>query len=106
MKKWQEIKIDGIAKITKCVAEFDVMELKHTPYAKFKVKIFEDAAGNFTGFTNLMAKDALGSPVAGVGYGSTIEEALEDTIRYFLSMLNEKQNWTEDDFECSDPFDF
>lgn len=106
MIRWQDIKIKGIARIERCVAEFDVMELNHTPYAKFKVKIYEDQAGRFTGYTNLRIKDEFGDASGGVGHGNTIEEALEDTISYFMEILNEKQNWVEEDFECSDPFDF
>lgn len=106
MIRWQDLKISGIARIEKCVAEFDIMELNYTPYSKFKIKIFEDSKGGFTGYTNLRIKDNIGDSSGGVGHGNTIDEALEDTILYFLKMLSEKQNWVEEDFECSDPFDF
>ena len=106
MIRWQDIKIKGIARIEKCVAEFDVMELNHTPYSKFKVKIYEDKIGKFIGYTNLRIRDKLGDASGGVGHGDTIEAALEDTILYFMKMLDQKKNWTEEDFECSDPFDF
>lgn len=88
------------------VAEFDVMELIKTPWAKFKVKIYEGQDGKFTGYTNLRIKDETGVAYGGVGFGNTIDEALEDTINYFLKMLEEKDGWTEADFECADPFDF
>jgi hypothetical protein len=106
MSCWQNLKIEGVARIEKCVAEFDVTELEKTPYSKFKVKIFEDAAGNYTGYTNLRIKDNFGDASGGVGHGENIEEALKDTIQYFLKLLDEKKNWSEEDFECSDPFDF
>jgi len=106
MEKWKNIKIKGIARIEKCVAEFDVLELNKTPYSKFKVKIYENSTGNFTGYTNLRIKDGLGDASGGVGYGSTIEEALEDTVVYFLNILDEKEYWQEEDFECADPYDF
>ncbi|MFL0253034.1 hypothetical protein ACJDT4_21735 [Clostridium neuense] len=106
MERWQDIKIKGIARIEKVVAEFDVIELQKTPYGKFKVKIYESPDGGFTGYTNLRVKDETGDACGGVGHGITIEEALRDTIEYFLKVLNEKDFWEEDEFECSDTFDF
>ena len=106
MKSWKSIKINGIAKIEKCVAEYEVTELEKTPYSKFKIKIYEDVENKFTGYTNLLIKDQTGNVNGGIGYGNSIEEALEDTIIYFLKMLNAKEKWSENDFECSDPFDF
>jgi hypothetical protein len=103
---WKDLKINGIAKIEKCVAEFDVWELNLTPWGKFKVKIFEGFDGNYTGHTNLMLRNEDGSPEAGVGFGSTVEEALNDTINYFLKMLGERENINKNDFESADPYDF
>lgn len=106
MVKWQDLKIEGIAYIRKCVAEFDVGELKKTPWAKFKVKIKEDQDGKLTGYTNLEVKDEFGDFCGAVGFGDTIEEALEDTILYLLKVLNEKETWSEEDFQATDPYDF
>lgn len=106
LEDWKKIKIEGIASIEKCVAEFDVGELVKTPYSKFKVKIFERQNSTFIGFTNLQVKDNDGCPYAGVGYGDTVEKALLDTINYFLTMLREKESLNEEDFECVDPYDF
>lgn len=106
MDTWKKIKVDGIASIDRCVAEFDVGELKKTPYAKFKVKIYEKQDGNFLGITNLQVKDKDGCPYGSVGYGKSVKDALEDTIKYFLKMLDEKEYWKEEDFECADPYDF
>jgi hypothetical protein len=103
---WRDLKLKGIARIEKCVAEFDIVELKKTPYSKFKVKIYEDTTGFFRGYTNLRIKDGTGDACSGVGHGNTIEEALEDTVLYFLKMLDEKEAWMEDEFECADPYDF
>jgi hypothetical protein len=41
-----------------------------------------------------------------VGFGSTIEEALDDTIKYFLKMLGDRENLTENDFKSVNPYDF
>lgn len=106
MKSWKDITIKGIPSIKKCVGEYNIGEIKKTPYAKFKVKVYEKKNGKFYGITNLQIKDQDGCPIGGIGYGNTIEEALEDTIRYFLKMLEEKEEWAEEDFECADPYDF
>ena len=106
MGDWKTINIQGIAFIEKCVAEFNVGELVKTPYSKFKVKIFEKKDGTFVGFTNLQLKDEDNIPYAGVGHGETIEAALEDTIKYFLNMINNKRDLSNDDFECVDSYDF
>ncbi|OOM72227.1 hypothetical protein [Clostridium sp. BL-8] len=104
--EWRNIKIKGIGNIEKCVGEFNVTETLKTPYGKFKVKVYERQNGKYVGYTNLQLKDEEGCAFAGVGHGETIEQALQDTIEYFLSMINEKQSLNEEDFECSDPFDF
>ncbi len=99
------MKLEGIAKLEKCVAEFNVWELNVTPWAKFKVKIYEDSNGNFSGYTNLLLKTQYG-PEGGVGFGTSIEEALTDTVNEFLNMLQERKQLSQDDFEAVDPYDF
>jgi len=103
---WHSLKIEGIATIKKCVAEFDVVELNKTPYSKFKVKIYENQSGTYIGYTNLRIKDGSGDAESGVGVGNSIEAALEDTVLYFLKMLEAKDFWEEGDFDCADPYDF
>ncbi|ERI10629.1 hypothetical protein HMPREF0083_01274 [Aneurinibacillus aneurinilyticus ATCC 12856] len=107
MSDWKNIKIDGIARIEKCVGEFQIWELRKTPYGKFKVKIFERIDGSFAGFTNIRLKSIEdGSPESGVGFGISISEALEDTLNNFMEMLNQRKELSEDDFEWSHPDDF
>lgn len=98
--------VEGIAKIEKCIGEYNIWELNKIPYAKFKIKIFMDSMGHFVGYSNLQVADALGDYYCAVGHGETEHNALEDTIREFLKMLNRKEHWIESDFRCSDPFDF
>lgn len=107
MSEWELIKSAGIARIEKCVAEFQVWELYKTPYGKFKVKVYQRTQGEFVGYTNIMVKNAFdGTPECGVGYGSSTAEALENTIQNLLELLNFKQQFNEEDFEWSDPHDF
>ena len=45
-------------------------------------------------------------PTREAGHGSTIEEALEDTLRRFTHLLNQLEPRTEADFAWSDPSEF
>ena len=103
MDEWKKIKIEGIAGIEKCVAEFHVRELYKIPHGRnFKVRVFEDEA-TFTGFTNVVVKD---KEEGGVGYGLSIEEALENTLINFMEVLDQRAEFVESDFEWADPDDF
>ncbi len=104
--EWKDIRITGIAKIEKCVGEFNVWELHKSPYGKFKVKLFASADGGYTGYSNLQVVDPLGSFDCAVGHGKTQQEALQNTIEDFLRLVSRKDEWGEQDFRCSDAFDF
>lgn len=105
---WKYIEIDHIDYIEKCVAEFEITALNFFEtvyegdtihYGSFKVKIYEsqntqlniDENEKFTGFTNLRLKDplGLGGYEGGIGFGITIEQALEDTIRNFIGNIKD-----------------
>lgn len=106
MEDWKKINIKGIAKIDRFVDEFEVWELNKIPYGKFKIKIYEETAGRFVGRTNLMVIDRTNSFCAGIGFGSSVSEALEDTIRYFYSLIEEVENLTEECFAYVDAMEF
>jgi len=100
---WRDIKIENIDAIEKCVAEFEITALRFFEelyedeiihYGAFKVKIYErqnmhssSQGSGFTGFTNLRIKSPDGGYEGGIGFGATIEESLEETIRNFMSNL-------------------
>lgn len=106
MVDWKNIKINGVVKIERLVDEFEVWELNKIPYGKFKVKVFETTEGKFTGRTNLMVIDQKECFSAGIGFGTTVNEALKDTIEYFYSLIDEVDNLTEECFEYVDAMDF
>ncbi|AVR02630.1 hypothetical protein RJ492_004565 [Pluralibacter gergoviae] len=106
---WHDLKLEHVGRIEKTVAEFTVWMITVLPYAKMKVKIYEDDHGNYKGRTDLQIKRKFdGCPESAIGYGNTIEEALEDTISYFNSMLKEDgfEELTEKDIEYSEYSDF
>lgn len=106
MGDWKDVKFDKIASIEKLVAEFYVMEFQKTPYSRLRVKIVENQLGFYKGFTNVQIRDEAGFFFECVGFGNTIEDALEETIKYFLETLDEKELWNDDDFDWSDIADF
>ncbi len=51
---------------------------------KMKVNIYENQSGEYAGITDLRVKRNFdGSAQLVIGYGNSIEETLEDTIKYF-----------------------
>ena len=76
MDTWKELRIEGIAKIERRVAEFDVWELYRLPYGRTMIKILENTQGVFLGFTNIKIMDETGYYSAAVGFGESIEGAL------------------------------
>lgn len=105
-KMWDDISLKGIAKIEKLVGEYNIWELEKSPYEKFKIKIFKDSIGLYSGYTNLQIVDACGDYYCAVGHGESEEVAMKDTITQFFKMVSWKDEWEEKDFQCSDPFDF
>ncbi|EPV8581668.1 hypothetical protein [Morganella morganii] len=106
---WHNLHITNVSSIEKTAAEFTITMISVLPYAKMKVKIYENQSCNFTGMTDLAIKRKFdGSPECAIGYGKTIEEALEDTLLYFNKMLNQDgfTKLTEDDISYSEWSDF
>ena len=103
---WKDIKIDDIAEIEKVVAEYEIGEIKKTPWGKFRVKVLEKQSGTFVAITNLMYIDKTGFENAGYGEGSSEEEALEKAIRDLMQWLPDDKAVSDKDFTVSDPYDF
>lgn len=111
---WKEIKLENLSGIDKCVGEFQVWMIGILPYAKMKVKIFESNEGKFTGYTDIQIKRSFdGSFEGAVGFGESVDTALENTIKYFLKMIKsdyprEKypDGLSEEDILYSDYSDF
>jgi len=107
MTDWKNIRIDSISKIEKVVAEFNVWSIEKIPYGKFRVKIIENTKGGYIGIPNIAVKNEVdGSPEWISGLGISIEEALADTIKYFMETISTRTNLEEDDFEWASPEDF
>ncbi|OWR32502.1 hypothetical protein CDO73_02550 [Saccharibacillus sp. O23] len=107
MKDWRNITIEGIGSIEKVVAEFNVWPDHRLSISKFKVKIREKKSGSFFGTANVAVKSQIdGEPDWISGSGDTVAEALEDTVRNFLSTLDGFSELLEDDFIWADLYDF
>ena len=107
MEDWKNIKIDGITSIEKIVADFEISIGVKFPYSKIKVRIKETQRNNFIGMTNIATKEReLLSPDWRAGFGRSIEEALEDTIKSFLESIVQNEAIEEADFVWADLNDF
>lgn len=104
---WKDIKVNGIAEINKCVGEFQIFQVGLIPSTNFRVKIYENQRGHFTGTTNLGLKSLVDEcPEYGIGFGHSIEEVLEDTVKYFMNEIQQRNNLKEEDFVWVDSDDF
>jgi len=104
---WRNLKLDSV-EIEKLVAEF-IVWMPVLPYAKMKVKIYENQSGRFSGTTDLRIKRKFDScPESALGTGNTIEETLKNTIKCFNDILKEDgfEELTPEDIEYSEWSDF
>jgi hypothetical protein len=87
---WHEIRVDGIARIDRIVAVFEIWAPETLPFAKFKVKIVERSGNRFAGCANVaIRKPKTGEPEFVAGLGGSVEEALKDTLHYFFREIEE-----------------
>lgn len=106
MNSWKTINLYGAVRISKVVGEFQIYETRKVPYGKFRIKVLEECQGCFSAFPNAAYKNNEGQPEWTSGRGCTIEEALEDAIKYFMESLPNEQFCTDDKFEWAAPEDF
>lgn len=106
---WHNLKLEKLSGIDKIVAEFTVWMEEILPSGKVKIKIYENQNSTYIGTTDLMIKRKFdGHPQYATGAGETVDEALEDKIHYFNSMLKKDglNELTEDDIEYAEYPDF
>jgi hypothetical protein len=110
MENWSNIKMIGVARIDRVAAIFDVWSDGKLPFAKFKVKIVERSGDSFLGVPNVAIRNPqTGEPEYTSGLGKTVEDALADTLIYFVREVEQctaQRELTEDDFVWSASEDF
>lgn len=105
MSEWKNIKINGITKINKCVGEYLIFHDGRFPFINFRVQIYEDCHGSYTGIPNFGIKSCLdGSLEVEAGFGKTESECLEDTLTNLLKIISKRDTLTPDDFEWTEDF--
>ena len=87
---WRSLRIDGVSRIWREVACFTVEPIHDDLPMGFRIKILEDQQGHFVGRPEIAIRDAQGTPDWISGMGCGIEEALADTVKYFLQTLKDK----------------
>ena len=86
---WHDLKIDRVDKIEKCVGEYQIRIHTVLPYEKVKIKIYESQDRTYTGVADVSIKRKSDEEFETVaGFGNSVEEALEDTIRWFLQIVD------------------
>lgn len=91
MKEYGKFTVEGLDVIVeKLAAEFNVWELKYSPYGKFKIKVFQKSQDNYVAYSNLMVKNRAGDFDASIGYGDTVESALHDVIKCYKEQVSDK----------------
>jgi hypothetical protein len=102
--------MDGVRRIDRVVAQFEVWLDETFPFAKTKVKVLERSPGDFLAVPNLAVRNLTSrEPEYISGLGSTVEEAVNDLLVRFVSGVRKHSpisGLTESNFEWSAPEDF
>lgn len=106
---WKNINVDQVGNIEKMVGEFLIWMPELLPYAKMKIKIYENRDGKYTGYTDVRILRVYDkTPEGAVGFGNSVEVALEQTLKNFveIAMLDYSGKLEDKDIEYSDWSDF
>jgi len=107
MADWREMRVEGLLVCERVVAVFHVSDsLARLPFARFKVKVLERPDGTFFACPNVAVRGPAGDAEWIGGFGVTIDEAVEDGLRFFFGTWADRQDLTESDFVWSDLHDF
>jgi hypothetical protein len=102
--------MDGILRIDRVVAQFEVWVDSSFPFTKFKVKVLERGPGEMLAIANVAVRNHESAvPEYEAGMGDTVEESLRDLLsRFFESVRRHTtpSGLTEHDFAWSVPEDF
>jgi len=110
--------MEGIVRINRVVALFEVWVGEHFPFAKMRVKILSNVgaeltepteSGEYVAVPNVAVRSAITHEADYIsGIGNTIREAVDDLLARFVALAQENtppNGLTESDFvwsECSD----
>jgi hypothetical protein len=107
MASWQRLEIEVLGPVVRVAATFQIgPPLEWLPFPSFKVKVLERGDDSFLGVPNVSAKALDGSPQWTSGLGNTVEQALEDTLNYFVKSLDDRRDLPEAAFIWTDPEQF
>lgn len=107
MPGWRELRVKGLGPLDRVVAVFQVgPPLERVPFPSFKVKVIDRANGSFLAVANVATLGPDGHPTGEAGLGDSVDEALEDALRRFVRILDERKPNSEADFARSAPEEF
>ena len=104
---WSCLRVKGLGPVERVAGMFQIgPPLQWLPFPSFKVKVLERGDGSFLGVPNVSVKGPDGSPQWTSGLGSTVEQALEDALNYFVKSLDDRRDWPETAFTWTDSEEF
>jgi len=106
---WKDINNDFVGNIEKLSAEFQVWMVNVLPYAKMKVRVYENQYGKYVGYSDVrIIRKFDNTPEGAVGYGDSVDIALENTINCFVQIVKEDypNGLVENDIEYAEWSDF
>lgn len=94
--------MDGVIRVDRVAAQFEVWFDDSFPFAKIKVKILERTAGDYLAISNVAVRNYVSrEPEWTSGIGDTIEEAKQDLLTRFIDEARQHVppgGFTEADF--------
>jgi hypothetical protein len=109
MNDWKDIKIEGISRIERVAAKFQVWSVPKFPSTKMIVKITEDVSGMYHGSTNLgvrkkESKEVLWAQASGDNIADVLSLTICEVLLYIEENNADKRS--DDDFVWQDPILF
>lgn len=104
MADWRTLSFEGYTVVNRVAAIFEVGPPlpEPLPFAGFQVKVLERREGKFAAFLNVAVRGADGNADGLAGLGDTVDEALEDALKWFWRAVQERSAAKPEDFVWSD----
>ena len=105
MADWKDVNLHGATFIERIVSVYQLGAPARLPIASFKIKVIERPGHGFLGVPNVAVKQNDGSVDWVSGIGANEQEALDDTLKWFMGSFGDRV-LGEEDLEWADPHDF
>jgi len=102
-QSWRDILVAGVRPVERIVAVFRISDTRtddrlRFPFPLFSVAVSESLHGGYDASPNVAIKDVDGNADWIGGHGDTVEAALEDCLRLFMSNIGNREGLRDEDF--------